>query len=107
MVYVQRDQSGKLLRVEQEPFEGMSEVLAFESEELQRWLRVKLDVEAKLSALKSTDTDLVRVLEDLINVLVERGLISYTDLPAAARQKLDERALIRADLEGISDHGAD
>ncbi len=104
MVYVQRDRVGKLLRVEQEPFEGMSEVLAYENDELQSWLRAKLDVEAKLSALKSTDADLVRVLEDLINVLVERGLIRYTDLPAAARQKLDERALIRADLEAIVDH---
>lgn len=105
MVYVQRDQNGKLLRVEQEPFAGMSETLAYESEELQRWLRVKLDVEAKLRELKSTDSDLARVLEDLINVMVEQGLIQYTDLPEAARHKLDERALIRADLEGIADHG--
>ena len=107
MVYVQRDQDGKLLRVEQEPFEGGSEVLAFESEELQRWLRVKLDVETKLRELRSTDGDLARVLEDLINLMVERDLIKYTDLPQAARQKLDERALIRADLEGIADHGAE
>lgn len=103
MVYIQRDVDGKILRVEQEPFDAMSGVLAFESEELQKWLRSKAEVEAKLGALKSTDLDVVRVLEDLVTVLVERGLIQYTDLPAAARQKLDERALLRADLEGITE----
>jgi len=107
MVYVQSDRNGKLLRVEGEPFVGMSGALAFESEELQGWLRAKLDVEAKLSVLKRSDTELVRVLEDLIHILVERGVIRYTDLPAAARQKLDERALLRADLEAIADHGVD
>ena len=38
MVYVQRDAAGRLLRVEYEPFEGMTENLAVESDELQAWL---------------------------------------------------------------------
>src|SRR6218665_1349276 len=35
MVYIQRDEHGKLLRVEQEPFPEMSASMAVESEELQ------------------------------------------------------------------------
>ncbi len=102
MVYVQRDAEGLLLRVESEPFEGMTDTLAVESEELESWLKTREEVRARLTSLKQTDLDLIRVLEDVVIVLVERGVISFTDLPEAARNKLDERALARAELEGLS-----
>lgn len=101
MVYVERDAQGRLLRVEQQPFEG-AEHMAVESEELQNWLKVKEEVKARLESLNSSDLELVRVLEDVIIVLVDRGVIQYTDLPAAAREKLDQRAVARADLEGLN-----
>jgi hypothetical protein len=102
MVYVQRDAQGKLLRVEPLPFEGMSEPIAVESEELQNWLKVKEEVNARLESLHSSDLELVRVLEDVVNVLVDRGVIQYTDLPEPARIKLDQRAVARADIEGLN-----
>ncbi len=102
MVYVQRDAQGKLLRVESLPFDGMSEPIAVESEELQNWLKVKEEVNARLESLNSSDLELVRVLEDVVNVLVDRGVIQYTDLPEAARTKLDQRAVARADIEGLN-----
>lgn len=102
MVYVQRDAQGRLLRVEHTPFDGMSEQLAVESEELQNWLRVKEEVKARLDSLYSSDLELIRVLEDVVIVLVERGVIQYTDLPEAARSKLDQRAIDRADMEGLN-----
>lgn len=101
MVYVERDAQGRLLRVEQIPFDG-SEHIAVESEELQTWLKMREEVKARLDSLNSSDLELVRVLEDVIIVLVDRGVIQYTDLPAAAREKLDQRAVARADLEGLS-----
>lgn len=102
MVYVERDQQQRLLRVSYEPFEGMSEVLAVESPELQDWLNAREEVKARLDSLNSSDLELVRVLEDVVIVLVDRGVIQYTDLPEAARAKLDQRAIDRADLEGLT-----
>lgn len=101
MVYVQRDDQGRLLRVEYNPFEGMTDVLAVESEELRNWLAAKEEVKARLDRLHNSDLELVRVLEDVVIVLVDRGVIQYTDLPEAARMKLDERAVARADIEGL------
>ena len=103
MVYVQRDADGHILRVEHEPFDEMTEVLAVESEELQRWITAKEEMKARLDALRSSDLDLIRVLEDVVSVLVVRGVISVTDLPEAARLKLDQRALARAEIEGLAD----
>lgn len=101
MVYVERDAQGRLLRVEQRPFDG-AEHIAVESEELQNWLKVREEVKARLDSLHDSDLELVRVLEDVIIVLVDRGVIQYTDLPKAAREKLDQRAVARADLEGLN-----
>ena len=49
-------------------------------------------------SLQETDTSLVRVLEDLIDVLITRGVIQFTDLPEAAQAKLMERRQTRASL---------
>ena len=49
-------------------------------------------------SLSETDTSLVRVLEDLIDVLITRGVIQFTDLPEAAQAKLTERRQTRASL---------
>lgn len=102
MIYVQRDAAGRLLRAEHEPFEGMSETLAVDDDELLSWLAAKEEVKARLDSLKQSDLELVRVLEDVVSVLVERGVIRYTDLPEAARLKLDQRAIARAEIEGLS-----
>jgi len=48
--------------------------------------------------LNQTDMGLVRVLEDLIDVLITRGLIQFTDLPQAAQDKLLERRETRAGM---------
>ena len=48
--------------------------------------------------LSETDADLVRVLEDLIDVLITRGVIQFTDLPEAAQAKLLGRRQTRATL---------
>lgn len=52
----------------------------------------------KANALSQTDTSLVRVLEDLIDVLITRGVIQFTDLPEPAQAKLLERRETRASL---------
>jgi len=50
------------------------------------------------NSLDQTDIALARVLEDLIDVLITRGHIQFTDLPEAAQAKLLERRQTRASL---------
>lgn len=49
-------------------------------------------------ALSQSDAAIARVLEDLIDVLITRGVIQFTDLPAAAQTKLMSRREARARL---------
>ena len=46
-------------------------------------------------SLADSDLRLVRVLEDLIDLMIERDLIRFTDLPAAAQEKLMQRRSLR------------
>ena len=55
-----------------------------------------LDISAQANPLSQSDVELSRVLEDLIDVLINRGLIQFTDLPEAAQTKLLNRRQTRA-----------
>ena len=56
------------------------------------------DVASQSAALSQTDSGLARVLEDLMDVLINRGLLQFTDLPEAAQAKLLERRQTRASM---------
>lgn len=48
--------------------------------------------------LSESDIEFIRVLEDLIDTLIEQGVIRLTDLPPRALEKLQERKLTRDQL---------
>lgn len=102
MPYVRENGQGELERVEPAPFAGMTGQLPADDARVQVWL-AREEVRAHLNRLRDSDLELVRVLEDLVGILVGRGLILYTDLPEAARRKLEARAGERAGLGGLSD----
>ena len=54
--------------------------------------------EVEHQALAASDAGLARVTEDLIDILITRGVIQFTDFPPAAQAKLLERRQTRATL---------
>lgn len=54
------------------------------------------------SALDASDADLVRVIDDLVDVMIQKQLIRFTDLPNAAQEKLLHRRRLRGALSGRS-----
>ena len=56
------------------------------------------------AAFGSLDADFVRVTEDLIYTLIEKGLLQFTDLPPDAQRKLQARDSFRTrQIEGALD----
>lgn len=49
-------------------------------------------------ALADSDASLARITEDLIDILINRGVIQFTDFPPAAQSKLLQRRQTRATL---------
>lgn len=54
------------------------------------------DLQKKLT---ESDKEFIRVLEDLIDTLIERGVILLTDLPAEALEKIQQRKQTRSKLQ--------
>jgi hypothetical protein len=53
--------------------------------------------------LSRMDAEFIRVLEDLIDVLVAKGVVNLTDLPPQALAKLNQRRTARRRLRGALD----
>jgi len=100
MLYVKRDSYGNLQQVEAAPFDGMDGELLADSQEAQAWF-ANQSVESSLLKLKQSDLDMIRVLEDLITVLIRKGVVRITDLPEAAQSKLVGRSKARDALGGL------
>lgn len=50
--------------------------------------------------LAETDADMARVVEDLVDLLERKGIISRSELPEAAQQRIAERMALREALGG-------
>lgn len=113
MPYVKRDKSGQITAVSAEKTQAIAEWLELDSPELKLYLlnlAGGVQTPAVANALEESDQALIRVVDDLVNVLVEHNLIRFTDLPEAAQQKLLERRSLRESLTalkllGDDDHG--
>lgn len=102
MFYVQRDAQGLLVRVEAAPYPESTDMLPADDHEIQAWYANEV-VETSLNQLKQSDMEMIRVLDDLIQVLTSKGVIRIADLPAAAQAKLMDRTHARVALGGLSD----
>lgn len=85
MFHVVRDAQGQIESVHRQAVPGSVAVPA-EDPVIQAWLRQDGDTQ-----FAQMDAGLIRVLEDLVDVLVARNIIRITDLPAEAQQKLFDR----------------
>jgi hypothetical protein len=97
MPYIKRDQQGRIKALNLEPGDGFVEVPSG-SPELLDFMR-KMGMEN--SSLQQSDMRLVRVLEDLIDLLIDRDVIRFTDLPLPAQEKLMERRSMRQSLGAL------
>ena len=77
------------------------ETLPADHHEIQAWYANEA-VENSLKQLKQSDFEMIRVLDDLIQVLTQKGVIRVTDLPPAAQAKLMDRTQAREALGGLS-----
>lgn len=98
MPYIARDPGGRIETVSREPFEG-GEPVSPENPELQAFLATLGGGET----ISATDLDFVRVLEDLVELLVNKGVILFTELPESAREKMLFRQRLRSGIAGNLD----
>ena len=104
MPYVMRDGEGRVVAVSEMPGPGCEPAAAGDPE-LLAFLGRALPGEAE--PFLASDLGLIRVIEDVVEVLVRKNLLVLTDLPAAAQDKLMGRRAMRGWLAGITGMVAD
>ena len=91
-MYVNRDSQGQISQVSRSANAQCQEFVSPESAELHRFINAETHDAA---LLRQSDMEFVRVLEDVITLLMDQGVIRFTDLPEKAQQKLLDRQSLR------------
>jgi hypothetical protein len=102
MPYVQRDAIGHVSAIFHESQPNATELLAKDHPDIQRFFGGILPQIPQNNALQLTETDigLIRVIEDLIDILIDKNVLMFTDLPVEAREKILFRKTTREKLFG-------
>ena len=103
MPYVTRNRKGEIKSIyAKPPPNSKAEWIAPEQlDEVIGFLKSSQTADHSYSFLASSDQDVIRVLEDLIDLLCEKHIIAFTELPETAQQKLGMRKLVRKNMEGL------
>ncbi len=104
MPFVKRDNLGNIISISEKATDGFEEEIASDADDLQAFIKRNLKTEGNetLDALRQSDSDIARVTEDLIHMLIEKKLIIFTELPEAVQTKLLQREKLRASLSSDS-----
>jgi hypothetical protein len=105
MPYVARDDQGLIIDVQERETESAYEQVGLDDPELIFYLNANLDDglgrEEIRAELEASDRELIRVIEDVVTVLIDKRVFMLTDLPAAAQQKLARRYNLRSKLSDL------
>ncbi len=102
MPFIVRDPDGNVAGVYNQPVEGGEEV-DVDNEELIAFVKETAPVAAEGEEWVSSDLALARVMEDLVDILIEKNVINFTDFPDGAQKKLLERRGLRKEFAYVAD----
>lgn len=99
MPYVSRGPDGKVTALFESPRQEAGEELPVSHPDIAEFLSTAggTTQDARQQLVQS-DLDMIRVIEDLIELLIQKGTILITDLPEGAQEKLMQRQKLRGML---------
>ena len=96
MPYIKRDTSGNIYSIAGQQDAEHHEFIAATNEELVAFLTGQSATDETKQTLAESDKDIARVTDDLIQLMINKNLILFTDLPEAVQQKLLSREKLRS-----------
>lgn len=99
MPFVSRNAIGQVIALLQEQSDVAPEELALNHPDVLTFLGSHEGATETILDLSRSDTDMARVIEDLVELLILKSVISIDDLPPAAQKKLSKRQVWRGGLE--------
>jgi hypothetical protein len=99
MLYVERDIKGAIVAIRKGGEQGSGqEPASLLDEEVLAFLKSTGEIEPLAHLLMHSDASIVRVLEDLLDLLIAKKVILFTELPSEAQEKIQNRKRLRAQI---------
>jgi len=98
MIYVERDPEGRIIALHNSKGKNATEKRALTDQEVLEFLEKNEDTDTRVTLLSLSDLGMIRVIDDVVDVLVTKNIIKFTDLPEEAQEKLLNRKQVRSDL---------
>ena len=95
MFYVERNQNGEIVTLRREADKPGMEGKQSIDDEILEFLGSKEQSDHLHQILASSDVAVMRILEDLVDLLIKKNLIMFTELPVDAQIKLQDRRQMR------------
>jgi len=102
MPYVNRNERGDVIQLLDMPNKESCEWLEVDHFDVIEFLRQSPQANELKKSLSSSDSDMVRVVEDLVDLLMEKQVFVFTELPEAVQDKLNRRKKLRHDVNALS-----
>jgi len=107
MPFVKRDTEGKIIAVYESAADGATEEVGAGDPGLGEFLTRAGSAQGGVGEWLESDLALARVLEDLIDILIEKNILVFTDFPSAAQHKLLQRRGLRSQFSYVDSLFAD
>jgi len=102
MPFIRRDANGSIAEALEAPTETALEYLEPDDPEVARFTHRQGGAEQIRGLLNVSDADMARVVEDLIEALMRKGVLERRDLPEIVHKKLSRRRELRKTLGSLS-----
>lgn len=102
MPFVKRDSAGRIVALYRERSDEAPEYLASGHPEVAEFSDPD-GARGERASMLHSDLEMIRVYEDLIDILISKRVVVLTDFPAAAQEKLVRRKRLRSSLSSLTE----
>jgi len=102
MPYINRNEQGNVVQLLDAPLGANSEWLELDHADVVAFLQRGGEPAELQADLANSDSGMARVVEDLIDLLMEKQVLVFTELPEAVQGKLNARRRLRDNANEVS-----
>ncbi len=95
MLYVERTADGKIIALHSSLHPNAGEQKSIMDEEILDFLHKTVSADSRKLLLSLSAMGIIRLLEDLIDLLIQKNVIFFTELPEQAQERITQRKRIR------------
>lgn len=99
MLYVERNEQGEIVVIRRDNHGEVCEMKEAMDEEILDFLRENAPQDSTLRNLAELDIKTIRIIDDVVELLIRKNLIMFSELPPAAQEKLLTRKRLRAFIQ--------